>query len=353
MTGIGSVSLQKFPTLAVRHWLLVFKIVSMAQIRKILLCRCTCGKALPADAVGQAIASLGGDCPQGELTVVDDMCELAQRQDPTLAALLESDHLTVLACAPRAVRWLLAKCSPAADPSRLQLLDLREDSSVAISAMRPTGVSPVSCAAAVPAARQGGVSPAVASSSSSSAAADEHAISGQALEAGHAQSPDAPGKRWMPWFPVIDYDRCVNCLQCVSFCLFGVYQKGDDGKITVARPHKCKTYCPACSRVCPRGAIMFPKHPQATINGREIPKRTDTSNSPTQPNVLEGLVKGDVYETLRRRQDGGAASGDPAKANPADAAIPVSDEIPSAMLEAMVQKHMQRLHDAKPDQEQR
>jgi NAD-dependent dihydropyrimidine dehydrogenase PreA subunit len=155
----------------------------------------------------------------------------------------------------------------------------------------------------------------------------------------------------MPWFPVIDYDRCVNCLQCVSFCLFGVYQKGADGKITVQRPHKCKTYCPACSRVCPRGAIMFPKHPQATINGTEIPKRTDSLN-PT--NVLEGLVKGDVYETLRRRQAGDAMSSGPGKANPADDAGPVTDTIPSSMLESLVQKHMQRLaHDAKPDQEQR
>src|SRR6266581_4822583 len=28
---------------------------------------------------------------------------------------------------------------------------------------------------------------------------------------------------WKPWFPVIDYDRCTNCMQCLSFCLFGVY----------------------------------------------------------------------------------------------------------------------------------
>ncbi|MEM9803556.1 MAG: hypothetical protein AAGA20_24785, partial [Planctomycetota bacterium] len=28
---------------------------------------------------------------------------------------------------------------------------------------------------------------------------------------------------WTPWFPVIDYDRCTNCMQCLSFCLFDVY----------------------------------------------------------------------------------------------------------------------------------
>ena len=33
---------------------------------------------------------------------------------------------------------------------------------------------------------------------------------------------EAPGA-WKPWFPVIDYDRCTNCMQCLSFCLFDVY----------------------------------------------------------------------------------------------------------------------------------
>ncbi|HRQ88427.1 MAG TPA: ferredoxin family protein, partial [Bacteroidia bacterium] len=34
--------------------------------------------------------------------------------------------------------------------------------------------------------------------------------------------PGEPGA-WKPWFPVIDYDRCTNCMQCLSFCLFDVY----------------------------------------------------------------------------------------------------------------------------------
>src|SRR5262245_39719349 len=25
------------------------------------------------------------------------------------------------------------------------------------------------------------------------------------------------------WYPVIDYNRCTNCLECIDFCLFGVY----------------------------------------------------------------------------------------------------------------------------------
>ena len=64
---------------------------------------------------------------------------------------------------------------------------------------------------------------------------------------------------WKPWFPVIDYDRCTNCMQCLTFCLFDVYGVSED-KIQVQNEDNCKTNCPACSRVCPEVAILFPKY---------------------------------------------------------------------------------------------
>jgi len=60
------------------------------------------------------------------------------------------------------------------------------------------------------------------------------------------------------WYPVIDRDRCINCAQCMQFCLFGVYSLDDDKKVRVSHPDKCKPGCPACARLCPRSAIMFP-----------------------------------------------------------------------------------------------
>src|SRR5687767_1981373 len=43
------------------------------------------------------------------------------------------------------------------------------------------------------------------------------------LEAVRQERSLRPGGAWKPWFPVIDYQRCTNCMQCLSFCLFEVY----------------------------------------------------------------------------------------------------------------------------------
>src|SRR3954470_17426377 len=86
---------------------------------------------------------------------------------------------------------------------------------------------------------------------------------------GPVQGPPA-AKSWKPWFPVIDYGRCTNCMQCLSFCLFDVYGVSTAGKIQVQHENHSKTDCPACSRVCPEVAILFPKYRSGPINGDEI-----------------------------------------------------------------------------------
>lgn len=72
------------------------------------------------------------------------------------------------------------------------------------------------------------------------------------------------------WYPVIDYSRCTNCMECIDFCLFGVY--GIDGAetILVEQPDNCRKGCPACSRVCPAGAIIFPQHKAPAIAGAPV-----------------------------------------------------------------------------------
>jgi NAD-dependent dihydropyrimidine dehydrogenase PreA subunit len=71
------------------------------------------------------------------------------------------------------------------------------------------------------------------------------------------------------WYPVIDYSRCTNCMECVDFCLFGVYGVDKVDTILVEQPDNCRKGCPACSRVCPENAIIFPQHKAPAIAGSD------------------------------------------------------------------------------------
>jgi Pyruvate/2-oxoacid:ferredoxin oxidoreductase delta subunit len=104
---------------------------------------------------------------------------------------------------------------------------------------------------------------------------------------------------WKPWFPVIDYSRCTNCMQCLSFCLFDVYGVSSASKIQVQNQSNCKTDCPACSRVCPEVAIMFPKYRHGPINGEEV--KADDIRREAMKVDISALLGGDVYAMLRDR----------------------------------------------------
>jgi len=72
------------------------------------------------------------------------------------------------------------------------------------------------------------------------------------------------------WYPVIDYSRCTNCMECIDFCLFGVYGVDKIDRILVENPDSCRKGCPACSRVCPEHAIIFPQHKTPAIAGDAV-----------------------------------------------------------------------------------
>ncbi len=77
----------------------------------------------------------------------------------------------------------------------------------------------------------------------------------------------APDRRW---YPVIDYSRCTNCMECLDFCLFGVYGVDAMERLLVETQDNCKRGCPACSRVCPEQAIMFPDYKSPAIAGAPV-----------------------------------------------------------------------------------
>ena len=226
----------------------------------LLLCRCRQAQLLPPRAVEQVRAAV---LAAGiELIEADDLCELSERRDDVLARLASHARSSVIACFPRAVRCLFQfAASPLTGDVRL--FNLRA---------RPAGEI-----------------------------IRELGLEGQATHLpGPARHVPSQGG-WTPWFPVIDFDRCKHCGQCLNFCLFGVYRQEIDGCIRVANPRNCKTGCPACARVCPHGAIVFPKYKSAPINGDD--------SAQTAPPNLDTLVRQDVYDVLRQRGGAGGAAG--------------------------------------------
>ena len=102
------------------------------------------------------------------------------------------------------------------------------------------------------------------------------------------------------WYPVIDFSRCTNCLECLDFCLFGVYGVDRAETILVEQPDNCRKGCPACSRVCPANAIIFPQHKSPAIAGSmdkaEGAFKIDLSK-------LFGAPEGDPLQTAVRERD--------------------------------------------------
>lgn len=115
----------------------------------------------------------------------------------------------------------------------------------------------------------------------------------------HEQTGTAPRPKWKPWFPVIDFNRCTNCMQCLTFCLFDVYGVNKEKKIEVRNPTNCKTDCPACSRVCPEVAILFPKYKGGPINGDEV-READLHREKMKVDI-SALLGGDIYSALKQR----------------------------------------------------
>lgn len=104
------------------------------------------------------------------------------------------------------------------------------------------------------------------------------------------------------WYPVVDYSRCTDCMECIDFCLFGVYGVDEAEHVLVELPDNCRKGCPACSRVCPENAIMFPQHKTPAIAG----ELRETSGLKLDLSSLFGAAEGlldDLDVAVRERDE--------------------------------------------------
>ena len=202
-----------------------------------------------------------------EFEAVPDLCELSARKDPALKRWAGMDNIKIIACFERAVKWLFHAGEAPLQPGRVEFLNMRTDSIESI----------------------------LESLSECSVSAGKH----QEIELNKRGD-------WVPWFPVIDYERCANCKQCLNFCLFGVYGLSEQEQVQVQKPANCKTNCPACARVCPQKAIIFPKYTQSPFNGDQV--KEEVGQGAEAGTKLSELVGGDIHDVLRGRGKGRSVS---------------------------------------------
>lgn len=242
-----------------------------AERPDIVLCRCVHYAIIPPAVKEQVQTALSQAGHQIE--VVDDLCGLAANRDPRLRTWAQAPHLTVVACFPRAIQWLFHAADAPLVKDRVQLLNMR--------AQPPEEIVRELAKESLPSASPN-----------------------------HQSSIINHKSDWVPWFPVIDYDRCRNCKQCLNFCLFGVYQLSPAGQVQVQKPSGCKTNCPACARMCPQKAIIFPKYADAPINGDVAGKGDILLFPPSASDGSAGQAKkenvpfSDLYDKIRQRSDG-------------------------------------------------
>jgi NAD-dependent dihydropyrimidine dehydrogenase PreA subunit len=67
----------------------------------------------------------------------------------------------------------------------------------------------------------------------------------------------------IPWYPTIDYGKCLSCGECLKYCKHDVYEfEEKQGKRIpfVKNADNCIVYCNGCDAIYPSGAISIPQN---------------------------------------------------------------------------------------------
>lgn len=67
------------------------------------------------------------------------------------------------------------------------------------------------------------------------------------------------------WYPVIDYEKCIECGACTDKCTHGVYDLTKLPTPVVIVPEECVHGCQGCGKLCPVSAIRYVG--EKTVNG--------------------------------------------------------------------------------------
>jgi NAD-dependent dihydropyrimidine dehydrogenase PreA subunit len=228
--------------------------------KKIVFCRCR-GERIPSERLELIEDNLRN--VNSEVCVLSDLCLLAASGREKLAEVFseENDYL-IIGCYERSMKLLLDQLSAESSNLSAEYINIIETSDDDIL----------------------------------------QRISGFSNDLSNRKSITEVSVKtdWISWYPVIDYSRCTACGQCADFCLFGVYEKSTD-LVKVVNPQECKYNCPACARICPQTAIIFPKYKYGgAIGGSE--HIDEVEEQKRQSTDIKNILEGDIYSALERRK---------------------------------------------------
>ena len=228
--------------------------------KKVIFCNCGAKLISPErlDEIAQYLKQMGIPFVQ-----ISDLCGCSVTRKKEIFEIFGPDgEFMIIACYPRAVRLLLENCGVNYSTERFKHLNFRELENPAIF-------------------------------ETINAFLDGYSPKGEFTEL-------QCDTEWPSWFPVIDYSRCTACGQCADFCLFGVYQKTDK-RVIVTNPQGCKNNCPACGRICPQTAIVFPKYDQGgAISGADT--IDEIAEQQRQKHDVDTILGSNIYKALELRK---------------------------------------------------
>jgi len=98
-------------------------------MKRIVYCHCSFARVL--DPAVKAAVLDGLAASEHAFDAVPDLCEMSARKDPALVQIAEGE-VTIVACYPRAVRWLFSAAGAKLDDQRATILNMRENSAEAV-----------------------------------------------------------------------------------------------------------------------------------------------------------------------------------------------------------------------------
>lgn len=228
--------------------------------KKIVFCNCG-GKNIGVERINELDSFLQNT--NAEVIKVSDLCGLSVSDKDSIGQIFSStDEVLLVACYPRTIYLILQNAGIQPDNTKYQLLNTRELNEESV------------CKEIESFCEEG---------------------TGE-----QSYTEIKSEQEWPAWYPMIDKTRCTNCGQCANFCLFGVYET-KEGAVQVINPKGCKNNCPACARICPQTAIIFPKYQQGgAIGGSDL--IDEMAEQQRQVQDIATILGSDIYSALEQRK---------------------------------------------------